>query len=455
MEQIKVNPKPETELKVATLYGSQIYIETEQGSAGFDYEFAKGFAEHLGRELVMLPYTNIDDLYQALESGKVDMIAAGLAATKTTKERFRISPPLYHVDQHIVYKQGTSRPKNVQEISGDITVIASSPFVDALEKLREKHSELKWRQKRDMDSEELLSMIDNEELNYTISDSTTFQINRRFLPELRAGPVIAVQQPIVWLLSAHNSDQLMSELLAYWHKQQQQGTLAHLQEKYFAHVKRFDYVDTRIFMRAIDERLPKYKDQFILHAGELDWRKLAAIAYQESHWKPNAVSPTGVKGLMMLTLPTAKQMGVENRLDPVQSITGGAKYLNNLLERLPASIPKNQRVWFALASYNVGFGHVEDARRLAQSMGLNPSAWRDIKEVLPLLQKRKYYKKTRYGYARGNEAVHYVENIRRYYDTLVWIDNQNNLIDAERNNNNQLVEKRATSSSKPVHTAPE
>ncbi|QYJ85094.1 membrane-bound lytic murein transglycosylase MltF [Shewanella mesophila] len=451
VEATKVSPivKPKTELNVGTLYGAQIYVTTGQGLAGFDYEMADRFAQHLGLDLNMRAYANINELYQALKQGEIDLIAAGLADTNNRREQFRLGPPLYYVNQVLVYKQGAKYPTDISQLDDNVTVIADSSFIETLANLQKMYPELVWDQQSDKDSEELLAMIARDEISYTLADSTTFEINRRYMPELRAGPVLREDQAIVWLLPANNSDRLMSELLSFWHEQKRIGTLAHLNEKYFAHVKRFDYVDTRAFLRAIDSKLPKYRDQFQQYAGDLDWRKLAATAYQESHWNPNARSPTGVRGLMMLTLPTAKQMGISNRLDPVQSIRGGAKYLNDILTRLPESIPENQRMWFALASYNIGYGHVEDARKLAQSMGLDPSAWRDLKQVLPLLQKRKYYKQTRYGYARGSEAVHYVDNIRRYYDTLVWIDNQNqelqhDLMDdtqqtAEKKEDDQLV----------------
>jgi membrane-bound lytic murein transglycosylase F len=415
----------QTTLNVGTLYGAQIYVTTGQGPAGFDYEMADRFADYLGRDLNMQAYANINELYQALKQGEIDIIAAGLADTNNRREQFRLGPPLYYVNQLLVYKQGAKYPTDISQLDNKVTVIADSSFIETLANLQKLYPELIWDQQSDKDSEELLAMIARDEIAYTLADSTTFEINRRYMPELRSGPILREDQAIVWLLPPNNSDRLMSELLHFWHEQKRSGTLAHLNEKYFAHVKRFDYVDTRAFLRAIDTKLPKYREQFQQYAGELDWRKLAATAYQESHWNPNARSPTGVRGLMMLTLPTAKQVGISNRLDPIQSIKGGAKYLNDILQRLPESIPENQRMWFALASYNVGYGHVEDARILAQSMGLDPSAWRDIKQVLPLLQKRKYYKQTRYGYARGSEAVHYVDNIRRYYDTLVWIDNQN------------------------------
>lgn len=431
VEQTQVNKAPivKTTLTVGTLYGSQIFITSGQGEAGFDYEMALRFADFLELDLEMKPYPNIGELYRALDKGDIDLIAAGLADTQSRREKFRLGPPLYRVNQVLVYKQGTPIPKDVSQLEDKITVITDSSFVETLSQLQKLYPELLWSQEKDKDSEELMAMIARGEITYTIADSTTFDINRRFMPELRSGPILREKQAIVWLLPPHNSDRLMSDLLTFWHNEKRSGTLAHLNEKYFAHVKRFDYVDTRAFLRAIDNKLPKYKDKFQYYAGDIDWRKLAATAYQESHWNPNARSPTGVRGLMMLTLPTAKQVGIANRLDPEQSIKGGAKYLNDILVRLPDSIPENQRMWFALASYNIGYGHVEDARKLAQSMGLNPSAWRDLKEVLPLLQKRKYYKRTRYGYARGNEAVHYVDSIRRYYDTLVWVDNQNRLIE--------------------------
>lgn len=421
--------EPKTELVVGTLFGPQIYFSSGQGESGYDYEMASRFAKYLNLELKMKPFANISELYGALRAGKIDIIAAGLADTPSRREKFRVGPPLYRVNQVLVYRQGTRPPKDINDLQGDITVITDSSFVDTLSELQISNPNLIWKQEKDKDSEELLAMIASGDLQYTIADSTSLDINRRFMPELREGAVLKEKQPVVWLLPPNNSDLLMSKLLAFWHIEKRSGTLAHLNEKYFAHVKRFDYVDTRAFIRAIDNKLPKYQETFEKYAGDIDWRKLAATAYQESHWNPNARSPTGVRGLMMLTLPTAKQVGIKNRLDPYQSIQGGAKYLNSMLERLPESIPESQRMWFALASYNIGFGHVEDARKLAQSMGLNPSAWRDIKEVLPLLQKRKHYKKTRYGYARGNEAVHYVDSIRRYYDTLVWIDNQNILLD--------------------------
>jgi len=424
VEETEYVPHKLTELRVGTLYGPQIYMASGQGNSGFDYDMAVLFAEYLDVPLKMVPYTNRAELYEALKKNEIDIIAAGMTETPARREQFRLGPPLYRVNQVLVYREGMPTPKDINDLKGKITVIADSSFVETLTQLQKRHPTLVWDQVTDKDSEELLAMIANKEIDYTIADSSSVQINRRYLPDLRSGLVLEEKLDVVWLLPPTHSDGLMSQLLAFWHQEKLAGTLDHLNEKYFGHVKRFDYIDTRAFLRAIETVLPRYRQLFETYAGDLDWRKLAATSYQESHWNPNARSPTGVRGMMMLTQPTAKEIGITNRLDAEESIRGGAAYLRDMINRLPESIPESQRMWFALASYNIGYAHVEDARKLAESMELNPNAWRDLKKVLPLLQKRKYYQKTRYGYARGSEAVHYVDSIRRYYDTLVWVDNQ-------------------------------
>ena len=167
--------------------------------------------------------------------------------------------------------------------------------------------------------------------------------------------------------------------------------------------------------------MPKYEDLFKKYATpEISWQLLAAVSYQESHWNPKALSPTGVRGMMMLTLNTAKDLGITDRVNPEQSIKGGAKYLTQLIKRLPASIPDDEKIWFALASYNIGLGHLLDARRITKVKKQDPNSWSDVKDNLPLLHQRKWYSKTRYGYARGREAQHYVNNIRQYLKTLTW-----------------------------------
>jgi len=196
--------------------------------------------------------------------------------------------------------------------------------------------------------------------------------------------------------------------------------LAKLEEKYFGYFGLFDYFDAVIFKKRLKTRLPKYLKEFNAAGVKLniDPILLASISYQESQWNKRARSPTGVRGLMMLTLLTAADMGVTDRLDPKQSIQGGAKYFKHLRRRLPASILEPDRTWVSLAAYNVGFGHIMDARVLARRMRRNPDLWKDLKKILPLLSQKRYYKKLKYGYARGLEPVRYVQRIRNFYNIL-------------------------------------
>ncbi len=169
--------------------------------------------------------------------------------------------------------------------------------------------------------------------------------------------------------------------------------------------------------RHMRNRLPRYRPLFTKIAKEhqIDWHLIAAISYQESHWHPKARSPTGVRGLMMLTLPTAKELGIRNRLDAEQSVKGGVLYLEKLKKRLPKSIEEPDRTWSALVAYNIGIGHLYDARILAQKHGSNPDLWADLRVFLNLLEKPEWHTQTRHGYARGGESVRYVENIQRYH----------------------------------------
>ena len=182
-------------------------------------------------------------------------------------------------------------------------------------------------------------------------------------------------------------------------------------------------------MRHTETRLPRYRDYFrqAERATGTDWRLLAAMAYQESHWDPDAVSPTGVRGMMMLTRHTAGMMEVADRADPVASIVGGARYYKRVLRKVPKRIAEPDRTWLAVAAYNLGYGHVEDARILTQSQGASPDSWEQVRTRLPLLSDEKWHRRVQRGYAPGEQAVAYVDNVRRYYEILLWMDSRDTI----------------------------
>ena len=411
-------------LKVGSIYGRTTYYNGPTQAEGFEYELAQGFADYLGVRLEVYPYYSYGELIPQLDNKRVDLIAANITMTEARKDKYRFGPAYQNVNFELVYRKGKNRPRSIEDIDGDLTIVANDLYREPLSTLVEEEQPAFWQETAEKDIEELLEMVSNDELDYTISDSNILAVARRRYPNLGIGFSVTDTLQIAWLLNKDTDDSLRAALIEYFGYLQTSGKLSALEDKYFGHIQSFDFVDTRAFMRAVEKTLPDYRDLFKAYAGDNDWRLLAAMSYQESHWDPMAVSPTGVRGLMMLTRATAKDMKVTSRHDAEQSISGGARYFSSLLRRIPARIQEPDRIWMALAAYNVGLGHLEDARRLTQRLGGNPDLWVDVKKHLPLLRQKKYYKTTRYGYARGNEAVNYVANIRRYYDTLVWLEGQ-------------------------------
>ncbi len=411
-------------LKVATRNASTTYYQGPRGPMGIEYDLAKRFADELGVELEMVDPPNLNAILSQVEQGDVHFAAAGLTVTESRKERVRFTPPYQTITQQLVYRLGTPRPRSPRDLAGDqLEVVADSSHAERLQQLKEKHPELEWTENDELGSEELLNLVWEQVIDYTVADSNEVALNRRFYPELRVGFDLSEPQQLAWAFPKSDDDSLFNAAVEFFERLKESGELGAILERYYGHVEDFDYVGTRTYMRHIQQRLPRYREDFE-KAGErsgLDWRLLAAMGYQESHWDPRAVSPTGVKGIMMLTIPTAEQVGIDNRLDPTQSIIGGAQYFKRLKERIPQRIPEPDRTWLALAAYNVGFWHVEDARIITEMRGGDPDKWSDVQENLPLLARKKWYKRTRSGYARGWEPVRYVENIRSYYDILVWI----------------------------------
>lgn len=425
-------------LKVITRPSPTTYYESYGGPDGLEYQLARSFAEYLDVRLEMKIATNLTSIIQSVNQGDSDLAAAGLSMTPERRQHLNFASPYQEVSPKLVFKQGKRWPRNMEQLTGDLMVMADSSHALDLLNFKREYPALRWSETGDFTSEDLLGMVLDETIDYTIADSNELALNRRFYPELAIAFSIGEAENIAWAFGKQQDDSLRAAAVAFFDKIKRSGDLAQLIEKYYGHIEDFDYVGTRTFLKATETTLPKYETWFKQYAeDDFDWRLLAAVSYQESHWNPRAKSPTGVRGLMMLTLRTAKQLGIKSRIDAEQSIRGGAKYLRRVKKRIPDRITEPDRTWLALAAYNIGYGHLEDARRITEKLGADPDRWVDVKEHLPLLRQRKYYKFTRYGYARGDEPVRYVDNIRRYYETLVWLTNS-----ADENNftANELVQ---------------
>jgi membrane-bound lytic murein transglycosylase F len=325
----------------------------------------------------------------------------------------------------VVYKRGQARPRQISDLVGmQLSVIAGSSYEGLLEKAQESLPELSWTPEKTMGMEGLLLAIADGELDATLVDSNIFKINSQFYPGLKIGFTLPDVQQQAWAFLPGDDDSLVQKSRSFFKLINENGELLAIQNLYQENGNDLDRVGMFQFMKQVRNRLPSLVPVFqeVAQAHDLDWRLLAAMGYQESHWDPDATSVTGVRGIMMLTQRTATALGVTDRLDPEQSIEGGARYFLRMRKRIPSRIPEPDRSWMALAAYNMGMGHLHDVRKLTQKQGGNPDRWQDVNERLALLSQEKYYRDTRYGYARGYEARQYVDNIRSYFDTLVWME---------------------------------
>ncbi len=414
------------ELLVATRNSPTTYYEGPDGPAGLEYDLVKRFAKEVGVKPRFLFPQPFDDVLNAVRDGRAHMAAAGLTVTSARKHTLRFSTPYQQITQELVYRRGNGRPRSLDDLQGNLEVLAGSSHEERLKELRNTgYPTLEWHASTDYETEELLYLVEEQAIDYTVADSNELSLNRRYYPHITPAFALSDPQPLAWAFAKTGDDSLRKAANAFFKRIERDGTLAKLMDRHYGRIGRLNFVDRRTFWRHVGRRLPKYRDTFEQAASrnELDWRLLAAVGYQESHWNPKAKSPTGVRGIMMLTLPTARRVGIDNRLDPAQSIRGGATYLKLLRDAMPDRIAEPDRTWLALAGYNVGFGHLEDARILTERQGGDPDKWADVKQRLPLLARKQFYSELKHGYARGREPVIYVDNIRSYYDLLVWHSN--------------------------------
>lgn len=411
-------------LQVITRNTPTTYYQGRQGPTGFEFELVRRFADHLGVSLALDTTGGIEEVLDVLRRGDADLGAAALPLDPT-RPGVHFSRTILELQPLVVYRRDMPPVTAPDDLAGlRIGTIRGSGASLALRELQSQLPELGWRESADLEVADLLHMIEAGELDAAVVYEHQFKINRLFFPGVEDGFLLGEPLSLAWAIPAEQGLGLLRRVNAFLDELQADGTLAALIERHFGHDDYLEYVGARLFIHHVNQRLPEYEDMFREAARNtgFDWKLLAALGYQESHWEPEATSPTGVRGLMMLTLPTASQMNVENRLDPEQSIDGGARYLRSVKDRLQPEIGEPDRTWMALAAYNVGLGHLYDAQKIAEIRGGNPYDWDDVREALPLLQKREWYSQVRHGYARGGEPVIYVRNIRRYYEVLNYVD---------------------------------
>jgi membrane-bound lytic murein transglycosylase F len=410
------------ELKIATRNAPTTwYINNDGEAAGFEHDLAQAYSQSLDLKAKFVVKDSIQDIFDALNSGEADVAAAGLTVLPSRKSRFLVGPQYDSVHQALVCHRDGTRPESYDALTDlEISVVANSSYVERLNQIQQQYnSQLQWQETEQHSTEALLGQVADKKIDCTVADSNIVKINRRYFPEIIVAMQLTDPQSLALYLPPQ-MDELKTKLDQWYSVFKHTPAMNKIEDRNYGYFREFDYVDVSVFKRRIDKRLPQFDQYFKVAADryELPLNTLLAQSYQESHWDPQAVSPTGVKGIMMLTLNTAEAMDISDRTDAKQSIMGGAKYLNKMLGRFKEEVTAEDRLFLALAAYNIGRAHLHDAQALARELGYSPHHWHDMKQVLPLLAQKKYYKDLKYGYARGTEPVRYVQRIREYQSIL-------------------------------------
>tara|TARA_R110002073_G_scaffold10313_2_gene49914 strand:- start:26724 stop:28154 length:1431 start_codon:yes stop_codon:yes gene_type:complete len=407
-------------LRVALIATPPLYFPDESLIKGYDYEIIASYAQSIGAKLEIIRVNTIGEIIAQLKQGKAHIGIAG-NSPDYPDENILGSTSYEESEWHVIGNRKNILPKSFDDITPSTVIVAkdSKPAL-VLSDIKPKHPSLYWLELPHGNNRQVLEQVNLNNFKLSIISADVYKYYRYLYPEIKIAFTLTKQYPSRWFTHKDEDISLSNSINGFINRQKQNGKLEQRYNTYYRHLNVFNYIDSSYYLRLIEERLPQYSPYFKVAAinNEFDERFLAAVSYQESHWDDKARSHTGVRGLMMLTQDTAKRVGVTDRLDPEQSIMGGAKYLNILKASLPERIQEPDRSWMSLAAYNVGLGHLEDARIITESLGDDPNLWIDVEKHLPKLSQKEWYKKTKYGYARGHEPVAFVRRIRRYYDIL-------------------------------------
>ena len=411
------------ELVVLTVNGPSTYFEDAQGlPSGFEFDLVTLFAKEIDARPAFVVIDNPARIDQQLRAGQAHLAAAALAHHFDFPGGLAWGPSYYTTQHQIVWRvtPDTPKPKSLADIVDKrVGVIDES----VAEYLLSGPSSLDMRPERlpsGASTADLLERVADGRLDYALVESNRFTLARRFFPQLDVAFNVGKPIDYSWLVSTIDKKRILAAAIPFFERIRKDGTLKRLVDRYYGHAMRFTAIDSGTLLERIATDLPRLKPHFeeAERVSGVDWRLLAALGYQESHWDASATSPTGVRGLMMLTDETADRLQIKNRLDARESILGGARYFALLKESVHSRIAEPDRSWLALAAYNLGLGHMEDARILAQRAGLDPDKWQNVRQVLPKLSDPEAFQKLKHGYARGSEAMQLVDNVRNYYDIL-------------------------------------
>jgi membrane-bound lytic murein transglycosylase F len=410
------------ELRVVTLNAATSYYLGAQGPQGFEYRLANAFARQLQVRLVMQPLPDAAAMRAALANGRADLAAAQISPDAQWLRAGLATETYDQIAQLVVQGRGRLHAHDLSALrQANVVVRDDSPQLDLLRSIRhDGMPDLSWVALR-ANQPDPLQVVTDGDADYAVIDANEFDFARHLYPDATVAFTLPDARPLKWMVPADALD-LAQAVNGFFVSAKASGEFARITRDAGLEAHGFDYEDAIRFQADISTRLPQLQAMFeeAAQSTGLDWRLLAAVGYQESKWQTQASSADGARGIMMLTSDTASTVGVRDRSDQWQNILGGAKYLAQVIDTIPNRIAEPDRTWLALAAYNVGYGHLEDARVLAQMRGKDPDSWNDVRAQLPLLAQEQWYSRARRGYARGWEPARFVEQVRQYLAVLEW-----------------------------------
>ncbi len=408
-------------LRMITRNNALTYFIHRGMQVGFEYELMKEFAARNDLRLEIVIPDSHAELLDYLNEGKGDVVATAMTINEERSARAAFSVPYNDVDELVVVRSNEDGISSFRDLVGrKVHVRSSSSFRATLEAVADTLEGLEIVGLPDeIETEDIMIGIDEGTYDVTMADSNLLEVEQAYGRNLKAAFRV---KPTSLGWAVRNSNPALLAALDEYIKQEKRGLFFNLmRKKYFQNLRTI--AKSRDSLRVdLAQQLSPYDDQ-VKKFAELygqDWRLITAQMYQESRFDPDAVSWVGALGLMQVMPATGKQMGFTELHDPEDGIHAGVKYMDHLLGRFDPKLPKEVRVHFALASYNVGYGHLLDARRLARELGKDPNQWfGHVEDAMLLLSKPAYYKRARYGFCHGGQPVHYVANIQQSYEAYV------------------------------------
>ncbi len=406
-------------ITVITRNNANCYYIYQDRPMGFEYELAREFARYLGVSLEVRIASRWNRMIPDMLAGQGDFIAAGMTVTPDRQQRVRFSTAYMKIQQHIIVRRGNNQISRAADLAGrTVDVREGTSYQRQLQILQHGGIDVNIRLHADTPTEALIRQVAEGRIEITIADSNIAKLNRRYYPAIRIADAISGPQVLAWAFHPQ-AGRLLEKADAFFADIQRSGAFEKIHHRYYADVDVYDFNDLKGFHERIKTRLPRYIAIIRRTADEyhMDWRLLAALIYQESHFDPKATSSAGAAGMMQILPDIAKKMAVRDIFDPAQNIRAGAKHLKRFYDFYDKA-PDPDRLYIALAAYNIGMGHILDARNIARAKNLDPNKWSSLVHTLPLLSEEKYFRKAIYGYCRGTEPVRFVQKIRIYYDIL-------------------------------------